>query len=81
MGHEEAHDRVSGFVECGDLLFVLGNDLALAGGSCDKSVDRLEHLALADLFLVAAGGENGRLVDQVREVCAAETGGLLGEVL
>ena len=61
-------------------LFFPGVDqpvLALRSG--DNTVHRLFEVVHEDLFLVASGGHDGRLIDQVRELCAAEPWCFLGQ--
>src|SRR6266542_3512346 len=62
-----------------DLALVLGEQARLLLGACDHAHDPLLELLLLDLLLAAAGGEQRRLVDEVREIGAGEAGRPGGE--
>src|SRR6266540_4248770 len=62
-----------------DLALVLGEEARLLLGACDHAHDPLLELLLLDLLLAAAGGEQRRLVDEVREIGAGEAGRPGGE--
>src|SRR4051812_12002102 len=74
-----ADDRVAHLVVRGDQALLLAHDPGLLLRARDHAHDPLLELELADLALAAAGGEEGGLVHEVREVGAGEAGGLAGE--
>ena len=74
-----ADDRVAELVVGGHQALLLGHHAALLLGAGDHAHDPLLELLHRDLALVGARGEQGRLVDQVREVGAGEARGLAGE--
>ena len=67
-------DGVAGFVEGHDLALLGAHD-ALLLEARDQPVDRRVEVARADLGLVAPGGQQGGLVDQVGEVRPREADG------
>ena len=75
VAHQVRHQRVAGLVVGEDALLLLADDAALLEAGDDALHRRLE-LGLADAVEVAAAGEDRRLVADVREVGAGETGGL-----
>ena len=66
------HKGVADFVVGDDLFFVLGDAAALPLRSGDDSRDRFLELDHADHLLVGASGEDGRFIDEVGQVGAAE---------
>src|SRR2546423_7567893 len=68
-------------VEGGDLALLLAHHAGLLLRSRDHAHDPLLELRVIDLPLALAGGEQGRLVDQVGEVRAGESRRLRGEVV
>src|SRR4051794_30282333 len=74
-----ADDRVAHLVVGRDQALLLAHDPGLLLRAGDHAHDPLLELELADLALAAAGGEEGGLVHEVREVGAGEAGGLAGE--
>ena len=74
FGKHALHDGVAALVVGDDLLLLLGDDAAPALRSGDHAVDRLVELGHADGLLVAARGQDGGLVDEVREIGAREAG-------
>ena len=76
-----ADQRVAHLVEGDGQLLLLADHPALALRAGDDAGDRLLEVVHDDDLAVAARGEDRRLVDQVGEVGAAETRGLLGEHL
>src|SRR2546426_2446837 len=71
------HDqRVPGLVVGDDLFLFFRDAPALALRAGDDAGDRLFELVHADDFLVRPSGEDGGLVDEVRQVGSAEAGGL-----
>ena len=76
---EVADDRVAHLVVGGDQALLLAHDPGLLLRAGDHAHDPLFELDLGDLALALARGEQGGLVDEVREVGAGEAGGLAGE--
>ena len=62
-----------------DRLLRVADDPALALRAGDDALERLAELRRADDLLVAPRGEDGRLVDEVGQVGAAEAGRGLGD--
>lgn len=77
--HMEA-DRMARFVEGGQALILLGDDVALLLHAHDHLEQGFLDLLLRDQLLVAARRQQRRLVEQVLEVCAGEAGGRLGDI-
>ena len=73
------HQGVAGLVIGGDQFFLLGDDHAAPFRAHHHAVLGLLELGVADRFLVAAGGQQGGLVDQVGQVGAREAGRALGD--
>src|SRR5215217_1592516 len=71
-----AHDRVSHLVVGRDQALLLAHDPGLLLRAGDHAHDPLLQLGLRDLTLAVAGGEEGGLVDEVRQVGAGEAGRL-----
>ena len=65
----------------GDLLLPLADDPGPSLRAGDHPVHGLGELLGGDQGLLASSGQDGRLVDQVRQVGAAEAHGLLGDGL
>ena len=65
--------RVADLVVGRDRLLAFADDAALALRAGDDAVDRLLELGHADRLLVAAGGQDGGLVEQVGQVGAARS--------
>ena len=81
MFQVELHHGVAGLV-IGDLpLLHVGHHARLAFRPHDHALHALLHFAHRDRLLVAAGRQDGRLVDQVLQVSAAEAGGDAGDGL
>ena len=74
-----ADERVPHLVVGGDLALLLGEEAGLLLRPGDHAHDPFLELVLLDHLLAVAGGEESRLVDQVREVGAREAGGAGGE--
>src|SRR5690606_38394700 len=72
MLRERGHERVSGLVVGDASALVLVEPPALSLGAGDDALDRLVDVRLLDLFLPGARGEEGRLVEDVREIGARE---------
>jgi hypothetical protein len=72
-------DRVAELVVGGDQPLLLGHHPALLLGAGDHPHDPLLELVHRDLALRGAGRQQGRLVDQVREIRAGEARRLAGE--
>ena len=72
VGQDVADDDVAALVVGGDQLLLVAHDQRLALGPGDDPVDGLLELQHADLLQVVAGGEQGRLVEQVGQVGAGE---------
>ncbi len=68
------HQGVPALVVGGHLLLFLAHDPALALGPGDDAVDGLLERVVRDGLLVAAGGQQRGLVDDVLEVGAGEAG-------
>ena len=68
-----ADDCVSCFVICGNSLVAVRDYSALLLRSCNYLVDTLEDIFHNDDFSVGSCRKNSRLVEQVFEVCTAET--------
>ena len=77
--HRPRGEGVPAFVVGGDLLLVLADDAALAPRTADDAVDGLLERGTADHGAVLAGGQQGGLVDHVREVGAGHADGALGQ--
>src|SRR3989344_1236478 len=69
------HQRMTGLVVRGDLLFFVRDDAALAFGAEDHFLDRIEELLLADRFFVLPGRRDRRLVHKIRKVRSGEARG------
>ena len=67
-----ADKRVAALVEGDDAALLLGDHAALALGARDDALHGLLDLVLADLLLVPARSEKGRLVHEVGEVRSGE---------
>ena len=68
MLEHHADERMAALMVCRQALFFFAHDVRLALRTCDDALDGFFHLRHADLVLVAAGGEQCRLIDEVREV-------------
>ena len=79
MLEEVAHERVAHLVVGGDQPLLLAHHPRLLLGAGDHAHDPLLELILADLALARPRGQQRGLVDEVRQVCAGEAGGLTGE--
>ena len=60
-------------------FFGRNDDLVLAFQAADDPVDGAEEILLLDLFLIVAGGDQGRLVADVGDVGARESRSLAGQ--
>ena len=68
---EETHGhRVTALVIRRQRLLAVGHDAALALGAGDHAIDGLLELGHANGLLVAAGGQDGALVDQIGQIGA-----------
>src|SRR6185312_11733421 len=67
-----ADEGVTHLVVGGDVALMLGEEARLLLRAGDDAHDPFLELLLADGLLAAAGGEKGRLVDEVRKVGACE---------
>ena len=74
-------DRVAHLVVGRDPALLLAHHAGLLLRPGDHAHDPLLELEVVDLALALAGGQQRRLVDQVREVGAGEAGRLRGEVV
>ena len=74
-----ADDRVAHLVVGGDQPLLLAHHPGLLLRAGDHAHDPLLELDLGDLALAVAGGEQRRLVDEVREVGAGEARRLAGQ--
>src|SRR4051812_38714827 len=74
-----ADDRVAHLVIGRDQALLLPHDPGLLLRAGDHAHDPLLELGLRDLTLAVAGGEEGGLVDEVRQVGAGEAGRLARE--
>ena len=74
-----ADDRVAHLVVGRDQALLLAHHAGLLLGAGDHAHDPLLELDHRDLAVALAGGQQRRLVDQVREVGAGEAGRLAGE--
>ena len=74
-----ADERVAHLVVGRDLALLLGEEAGLLLGPGDHAHDPFLELVLLDHLLAVARGEQGGLVDEVREVGAREAGGTGGE--
>ena len=81
VGNEVANNGVSGLMVGGYALFPLRDEAALTLRPGVDAVDGLGEFVVHDEFLVAAGGQNSSLIDEVGEIRAAESGGQLGDDL
>ncbi len=72
-------DGMAGLMVGDDALLLVADDPALALRASDHAFDGLLELRSTDGVLVAAGGQDGSLVDDVLQVGAHETGGGLGD--
>ncbi len=79
VGERVRDERVTAFVVGDDPLLALGDEPALAFGSCHHAVDRFLELRQTDELEVVASREQRRLVHQVGEVGAGETGRTPGD--
>ena len=79
FGQREADQCVTALVVRGEAPFFLRHDATLALGSGDDPLDGLLEFGVADQHLVAPGGEDRPLVDQVGKVCSGEPGGLASQ--
>src|SRR5882724_3461515 len=79
VGHRPGGQRVPTLVVGGELALQLRDDLALAPRPADHPVDRFLEVRGVDHGAVLPGGEQGRLVDHVREVGAGHAHGALGQ--
>ena len=77
----EARHRVARLVVGGQFLFLGGHDPALLLGAGHDFHRSLLDVLHRDGLAVAAGSQQGRLVDQVLQVGAGKTGGALGDHL
>ena len=75
VGKERGEEGVAALVEGGDLLLRVGDDHALPLGPHEDLVLGALEVAHEDELLVVAGGQERRLVDQVREIGPREPGG------
>ena len=71
---------VAALVVSGDLLLVLGDDLALAARATDDAVGGLLQRVIGNDVATDAGGEQGGLVEYVGQVRAGHAGGALGQL-
>src|SRR5690606_33976776 len=83
VGHLDVHgdDGVAGLVIGGEALLLLVHGHGLALGALHDVVLGVLAVAVGDHAPVAAGGHQGRLVDQVGQVRAGEAGGAAGDGL
>ena len=75
------HHGVARLVIGGEPALVLGDHPAVLFGSRDDLDDGLLQVGHGDGLLVPASGQQGRLVQQVFQVCAGKAGGALGQLL
>ena len=71
---------MSALVVGGDLLLVLGDDLALAARAAHHAVGGLFQGVIGNNVAADAGGKQGGLVEHIGQVCARHAGGALGQL-
>ncbi len=76
-----AHERVAGFMVGGHLFVACADDPRFAGRTGYHAVDGLCEVLVEHGGAVVARGEDGGLVDEVRQIGPAEAGRLLGDTL
>ena len=72
--------RVSALVVSGDLLLVLGDDLALAARAAHDAVGGLFQGVISNDVAADAGGKQSGLVEHVGQVRTGHAGGALGQL-
>src|SRR6476661_9594397 len=81
LGQDALHDSVAALVVRDDRLLRIRDDARLALRACDDPFQCFLELGHPDDLLVAAGGQDRRLVHEVREVRSAEPGRLASDAV